>query len=158
MEGYILLYTKDKLFNSYARKIIENIDIYVSNINRYNDCINILNPLIPYPDFEKEIGKLFRSRYGGEVSKEQRWSYFLKILYAVGLTGCRNIYPNGRSWVVELSRDNYLDLKNIVQEDVNSKKQADEISIISKNIKTSLTNVKNAVIDLHDNWQNSQYV
>jgi hypothetical protein len=154
----IAVYTQDKLFNSYAKKIIENVRDYESNIIRYNNCIKELNSITVYPDFEKEIQKLFKKRYGTELSGEERMSFFLKVLYLVSLTGYRKLYSDGRVWVVELGRDNCLELQSIIQSDMTSKKMSDELLTTTKNIETSLETLKKIIEELHNKWQNTLFI
>lgn len=153
-----VVYTQDRLFTSCAKKIIENVDVYQSNINKYKVYMNNLNPIDTYPDLEKEVSKLHKSQYGTELPKEDRLPYFLKIVYIIAITGCRNSLTGGRSWIMNFSDQSYSELKNKIQSDVNSKKKADEIITINENIKTSLKNLKKIVVDLHNTWQNTEYI
>jgi hypothetical protein len=154
----IVVYTKDRVFNSYAKKIIENVTVYQLNVNQYSNCLNILNPPFLYPDFEKEVGKLHKLKYGTYPDKDERSPFFLRVLYVVGLTGCKKAITSGRTWAVNLVGQNSLELQNIIRSDIDSKKKADEILTITENIKMSLNNLKEIITDLHDKWQNSQYI
>jgi hypothetical protein len=150
-----LIYQKDRILKKHANIIIQNLKIFQSETYSLKDMIENLNKSNIPPKFEENLRSLLEDEFGGDcLDTEKRLKEFLFISYVISISGSKNSYKSGRSYIVDIIEKRYDDLQYIGR---SNPKSNDTFSIIQNNlsnIRSCLNNLVTEIENLHEEWQN----
>ena len=105
--------------------------------------------------FEEKLRSLLKNEFGGDpLDTEKRLKEFIFISYIISISGSKNSYKSGRSYIVNIIEKRYDDLQYI---GISDPKSNDTFSIIQSklsNILSCLNNLVTEIENLHEEWQN----
>ena len=150
-----LIYQKDRILKKHANIIIQNLENFQSETSSLKDMIENLNESTIPLKFEEKLRSLLKNEFGGDpLDTEKRLKEFLFISYIISISGSKNSYKSGRSYIVNIIEKRYDDLQYI---GISDPKSNDTFSIIQSklsNILSCLNNLVTEIENLHEEWQN----
>ena len=155
----ILSYKKDRILKKHARVLIQDIEKYQSNISNLKDIINGFNESNIPKDYEEKLVDLLNTEFGAQnFSAQIKNNKSSFILYVIAISGSEKSYESGKTYEVNIIKNRYDDLQNIVRNNPKCKNTFLEIETNLNNMLCSLKNIRNEIEDLHDEWQNKYIV
>jgi len=154
-----LIYQKDGILRKHAKIIIQNLENYNSEVSHLKNVIENFNESnIPH-NFEEDLRDLLKNEFGKDsLETEKRLNEFLFTLYMLSLTGSKNSYKSGRTWLVKIIKNRYNDLQNIARNNSESNETFVIIQNRLTNIISCLNNLINEIEELHEEWLNKHII
>lgn len=153
--GISLIYQKDRILKKHANTIIQNLENFQSETSSLKDMIENLNESTIPPKFEEDFRSLLKDEFGGDrLDAEKRLKEFLFITYIISISGSKNSYKSGRSYIINIIENRYDDLQHIVRSDPKSNETFSIVQSKLSNIFSCLNNLVTEIENLHEEWQN----
>ena len=154
-----LIYQKDGILCKHAKIIIQNLENYNSEVSHLKNVIEKFNESnIPH-NFEEDLRDLLKNEFGKDsLETEKRLNEFLFTLYILSITGSKNSYKSGRTWLVKIIENRYNDLQNIARNNSESNETFVIIQNRLTNIISCLNNLINEIEELHEEWLNKHII
>ena len=154
-EKIILIYTKDEYLKQHMPIILSHLNDYHTSackLEKLIDSLNISKPPQPLIDIFKEISII---EFGqNKVNTLSPKDEDLFALYFLSLTGSKNSYKSGTSFIIDLLDKRFDDLQLAAVNNSEHKDTFNNIQTEIKNIKFSLTGALDEIQKLHEIWQN----
>jgi len=154
-EKIILVYTKDEHLKRHMTIILSHLNDYHTSAYKLEKLIESLNGSKPPESFIRIVNEISISEFGKNrvIALSPKNEDFF-ALYFLSLTGSKNAYKSGSSFVIELLEKRFDDLQSAAVNDSEHKATFKIIQTEIKNIKISLTGAFDEIQELHEIWQN----
>ena len=154
-----LIYQKDGILCKHAKIIIQNIENYNSEVSHLKNLIENINKSNIPQNFEGDLRDLLKNEFGKDnLETGKRLDELLFTSYILSITGSKNSYTSGRTWLVKIIENRYNDLQNIARNNSESNENFVVIQNRLTNIISCLNNLINEIEELHKEWLNKYII
>jgi len=154
-----LIYRNDSVLCKHEKVIIQNLENFNSELLYLKNMIeNFSESNIPH-NFEEDLRDLLKNEFGKDnLETEERLNELLFTSYILSITGSKNSYTSGRTWLVKIIENRYNDLQNIARNNSESNENFVVIQNRLTNIISCLNNLINEIEELHEEWLNKHII
>ncbi len=154
-EKIVLIYTKDSNLKKHMNRALDYFNDYQKRAHRLEELIESLNTSKPPSSFVQTSMKIGVDELGEDTVK----SYTLKdkdffSLYFLAMTGSKNAYKRGTSFVIKLLEDRFEDIQYAAVNNPENSLIYNEIETEISGIKLDLKKAYDEIQKLHEVWQN----
>jgi hypothetical protein len=148
-----LIYAQDKVFTKSANQILEFLDQYSNVLNDYIQNIKDIDTTIIPPSFESDLIKTFKVERESSRMKE----FSMNLIYCA-ILGSQYAFTGGRTWVVDMVKDNFSILQSFVFQYDSLKIKSEELADKRTELMGILSKMEKEISDLHNRFLNERLV
>lgn len=148
-----LIYTQDKIFTTAVNQILGLFEQYRNAQNNYLKSLKEIDITIIPPSFESDLIQTFKVERESSRMKE-----FLMNLIYCAILDSQYAFTGGRSWVVDMVKNNFPILQSFVFQYESLKIKSEELAGKRSELIEILSKMEKEISNLHNRFLNERLV